>query len=94
MVHYINANSAKLSNFKELQSNDIVIIHINNYHVGGVVDIVTFGTDDITLLFMLHTLCYNDKQIDTLPDEAAIKFDIKNSDVVYAGLYGINYNML
>ena len=94
MVHYINTNSEKLSNFTELQSNDIVIMCINNYHIGGVVDILAFGTDDITLSLVLHTLCYNDKQIDLLPHDVVIKFDSKIFDVVFAGIYGINYNLL
>lgn len=94
MIRYINADSVKLSNFTELQSNDIVIIYNNNYHIAGVVDILAYGTDDITFSFILYSFCYNDKQIDLIPHEVKIKFDSKNFDVVIAGLFGIIYNQL
>lgn len=94
MIRYINADSVKLSNFTELQSNDIAIIYNNNYHIAGVVDILAFGTDDITLSFILYSLCYNGKQIELTPHEVKIAFDSKTFDVVIAGLFGIIYNQL
>lgn len=94
MIQFINADSVKLSNFTDLQSNDIVIIYNNNYHVAGVVDMLAFGTDDITLSFILYSLSYNGKQIDLTPHEVKIELGSKTFDVVIAGLFGIIYNQL
>lgn len=94
MVRCINAEGVKISNFTELQSNDIVIIYNDNYHIAGVVDILAVGIDDITLSFILYSLCYNGKQIDLTPHEVKIEFDSSNFEVVIAGLFGIIYNQL